>query len=788
MLCVSLQSEKLLMKRIFFLSCFFVCLTTLGQNIQVDSQSFSAQQLIEDILIDSDCIENVVVTNVVGGNFNNIDQSYGYFNASGTTFPFQSGIVLSTGRLSNVPGPNTSLSDDDAAGWSGDLDLEIALNETSTTNATLLEFDFTPITSQVSFKYLFASEEYQEGNANTCQYSDLFGFLIRPINQQQYTNIALVPNTQTPVKVTTVHPDIPGGCEAQNEFYFESWNGNNTPINFNGQTKVLTATANVIPNETYHVKLVIADEQNYRYDSAVFLEAGSFQLSTDLGPNRLLSTQNGLCENDTLVLDASQINSNSFKWFKDGVELTTETSATYIVTEAGVYNVEVELNNNCTSYGEVIIEYADNPIAFDSVLTECDQNQDGFTQYNLFDIESSVTSNNNTIFITNFFLTENDALLDINPIVNANNFENTIPFQTVYARIENQARCFDIAEVELQISNNILNIPTLKACDGDSIDGFANFNLNEIIDAIQSQIPVGATVSFYETENDAFQETNALSAIYQNIIPYNQTIFVKVKTNNQCFSISSANLEILYTPTLADDEQFIYCLNSYPETITLYGGVLNDSPSNYYYEWLLNGVSTPVNTSFNDINEPGVYTVIVTDPNGCSSSRTLTVNPSNIATIENIAIQEGTNSNTITIEVSGEGSYEYALDVFGVIFQESNVFTNVPPGFHTVFVRDRNECGYIDQNISVLGFPKYFTPNGDDVHERWHVYGVNANYNQGIDVKIFNRYGKLITQLNHLGLGWDGTFNGQPLPSSDYWFIATLTDGRTFTGHFTLKR
>ncbi len=783
-----MQSEKLQMKRILFLTCLLVGLTLSGQNIQVDSQSFTAQQLIEDILIDSDCIENVVVNNVVGGDFNNLDQSYGYFDATGTTFPFQSGIVLTTGRLSNVPGPNNSLSDDNADGWTGDSDLEFVLNETNTINATIIEFDFTSIASQISFKYLFASEEYQEGNANTCQFSDLFGFLIRPINEQQYTNIALVPDTQTPVKVTTVHAGIPGGCEPQNEFYFESWNGSNVPINFNGQTKVLTATADVVPNQTYHVKLVIADEQNFRYDSAVFLEAGSFQLSTDLGPNRLVSTQNSLCENDTLTLDASQLNSDSFKWFKDGVELTTETNATYTVTEAGTYNVEVTLDNNCISYGEVVVEYTSNPIVFDTVLIECDQNQDGLTMYNLFDSEGMVTNNDSSIFIEDFYLTEIDALQNANAIVNTSGFENTVPFQTIYARVENQSRCFAIAEIELQISNNVLNIPTLEACDGDPVDGFAEFDLNQITNSIQNQIPPGATVSYYETESDAFAEINALSATYQNVIPDGQTIFIKVENNNQCYAIASVQLEVLYTPLLTEDDAFIYCLNSFPETITLVGGVLNDSPSNYYYEWLLDGVSTSVNTSFNEINQPGVYTVIVTDPNGCSSSRTITVNPSNIATIEDIIVQEGSGFNTITVMVSGEGVYEFALDEFGAVFQESNVFTNVTPGFHTVYVRDVYGCGIVEQDISVLGFPKFFTPNGDDYHDRWHVYGVNAEYNQGIDVKIFNRYGKLITQLNHLSPGWDGTLNGKPLPTSDYWFIATLIDGRTFTGHFTLKR
>ena len=195
---------------------------SISQNIQVDWTTYTAQELVEDVLIDSDCIDNVVVNNVVGGDFGIGDESYGYFDGSGSPFPFSSGIVLSTGKLINTEGPNTSLSDDDAPNWVGDADLEIVLNESNTVNATLIEFDFTSIASQISFRYIFASEEYQEGDGNTCNYSDLFGFLIRPISSSTYTNIALVPDTNTPVKVTTVHSGISGSCPPINEFYFES--------------------------------------------------------------------------------------------------------------------------------------------------------------------------------------------------------------------------------------------------------------------------------------------------------------------------------------------------------------------------------------------------------------------------------------------------------------------------------------------------------------------------------------------------------------------------------------
>ncbi|WP_458629184.1 choice-of-anchor L domain-containing protein [Winogradskyella sp. PC D3.3] len=781
------------MKHILQAIVLLFSLLNYAQNISVDSQTYTPQQLIENILIDSDCISNITVTNVVGGDFGGADQSYGYFDASGSTFPFESGIVLSTGRLTNVPGPNDNLSDDDAPNWIGDIDLENALNESATTNATILEFEFTSVASQVSFRYIFASEEYQENNSNTCQYSDLFGFLIKPATgQQQYENIALVPDTDTPVKVTTVMPGVPGSCPPENETYFGNYNDSTAPINFNGQTAILTATANVEPNTTYHVKLVIADEQNYRYDSAVFLEAGSFELSSDLGPNLLLATNNALCEGETVELNAYQDGQNTYDWYKDDVLIQGAsgcvTCDSYTVTEPGVYNVEVTLANGCISYGEVLIEYAPLPIGVDSILIECDSNQDGLSMYDLFDASFDLINGNQDILVDAFFLSESDAIANINPITNPEAFQNTVPFQTVYARIINQANCFDIVELELQTSNNTIYIPNLEACDGAVIDGFTAFDLSNIQTSIQNQIPIGAEVRYYETEEDALNESNQLSDSFENTIAYTQMIYVKITDNNQCYGISTVNLNVLYTPVLEADETVLYCLNAFPEPLTIYGGVLNDLPNNYYYEWLFNGTTTPVNTLFYDVTEPGVYTVIVTDPNGCSSSRTITVLASELAIIESINVIGVTPNNTITISLSGEGDYEIALDDINGPYQDHFVFTNVSKGFHTIYIRDKNGCGTQEEIISVLGFPKFFTPNGDDDNPTWQVIGTNAQFDQIAAIQIYNRYGKLMTQLTASNRSWNGMLKGKPLPSDDYWFVANFYDGKTYTGHFALRR
>ncbi|WP_232730377.1 T9SS type B sorting domain-containing protein [Lacinutrix sp. Bg11-31] len=763
-----------------------------AQNISVDSQTYTPQQLIEDILIDSDCISSINNISVVGGDFGGTDQSYGYFDATGTTFPFQSGVVLSTGRLSNVPGPNANLSDDDATNWTGDIDLETALQESNTTNATIIEFDFITLADQISFRYLFASEEYQEGDSNTCQYSDLFGFLIKPASAQvsDYENIALVPGTQTPVKVTTVHSGIPGACNPINETYFEGWNPESatstSSINFNGQTTILTATATTIPNVTYHVKLVIADEQNYRFDSAVFLEAGSFELNTDLGPDRLLATNNPVCGTETITLDATQTGIPTYTWFQDGVQQTTETSNTLDVVGTGTYNVEVTLDNGCISYGEITLEYAPLPNISNTTLFECDANQDGFTTYNLYDASDSVTNNDTDLGVLDFYTSSADANLETNPITNPNNFNNTSVTQPVYALVVSQTSgCKAIAEVILDISTNTLTLQDVNACDDEIVDGFSTFNLNDVRTTLQFQVPANATITFYTSSADAFTETNSINGNFSNTIQDSQTIFVKVVTDtNQCYAISELTLNILFTPQLPEDESFLYCLNSFPNTINLVGGVTNDIANNHYYQWLFNGTDTGITTPFFEANQIGVYTVIVTDPNGCSNTRDLTLVPSNEPTIDNLEFTELTTNNTATITVSGEGDYEFAIDNENGFYQNENTFSNLEPGFHTIYVRDKNDCGNTFIEFSLLGFLQYFTPNGDNVHETW---GIIDNKNKIKRTSIFNRYGKLLTQLKATKR-WDGTFKGRLMPTSDYWYVIELKDGTVLKGHFSLVR
>ena len=149
-------------------------------------------------------------------------------------------------------------------------------------------------------------------------------------------------------------------------------------------------------------------------------------------------------------------------------------------------------------------------------------------------------------------------------------------------------------------------------------------------------------------------------------------------------------------------------------------------------------------------------------------------------------------SNNIEVFVQGDGDYEYAIN--GGEFQDDPVFRDVPPGENTLVINDKNGCGTTEPiPFLVVGYPKFFTPNGDGIHDAWNVLGIETLTDPVIF--IFDRYGKLLKQIDETSIGWDGTYNGRPMPSSDYWFRMEYSrdeDGvlvaNLLRSHFSLKR
>jgi gliding motility-associated-like protein len=247
-------------------------------------------------------------------------------------------------------------------------------------------------------------------------------------------------------------------------------------------------------------------------------------------------------------------------------------------------------------------------------------------------------------------------------------------------------------------------------------------------------------------------------------------------------------------PILADGNICITAAGDVYQTYTLNTGLNN---TDYDFEWFdSNGNIIPGETNATlVVDEAGTYSVIATNwLTGCSSAPTLstataTVTETMPATTMTVVQSEYFSDNTtITINVTGAtGSLMFSLDEGPL--QSSNMFTGVRPGVHLVIVIDTEGCTYLTQEVTIIGYPNYFTPNGDGINDTWNIIELNQ---PGAKLYIFDRYGKLLKQLSTQGNGWDGTYLNQQMPASDYWFSLEYMDNngltKKFGSHFSLKR
>lgn len=256
------------------------------------------------------------------------------------------------------------------------------------------------------------------------------------------------------------------------------------------------------------------------------------------------------------------------------------------------------------------------------------------------------------------------------------------------------------------------------------------------------------------------------------------TVFVRIDSSNGCHQVVELNLTLFSNPFINLKDIIPICEN---KDITVNAGNGFDS-----YTW-----STGItNQQSILITQPGSYSLTVTKNNGsitCSSTKNFTVVNSNIASISSIETLDWTdNQNTISVFLSPSsvGNYEYSLD--GIKYQDSPIFDNLLSGFYTVYVNDKNNCGEITDEVFVLMYPTFFTPNNDGYNDYWKIK--LSELEPGLNIKIFDQYGKFIKLLDNDDIGWDGTLNQKPLPADDYWFVITRANGKEYRNHFTLKR
>ncbi|WP_299053494.1 T9SS type B sorting domain-containing protein [uncultured Polaribacter sp.] len=453
-----------------------------------------------------------------------------------------------------------------------------------------------------------------------------------------------------------------------------------------------------------------------------------------------------------------------------------------------------------------------------------------------------------------YYVTLQDAN-DGTEITDPSNFQNTTTLttfpadfntddpgiQTIFFKIidETGNNCESLfATFQLLIypePNLPINISEYTDCDNttDSFDDDdnginADISLKNKIPEILTNYPVSEyddfKVSFYTTLIDA--NTGAISnAIdedsYQNT-SNNQTIYVRVENikNTPVACVNSKlsfniNIKPLPNFTVQGEKDIdlpqIICLNA-PNLV-----LIAENPSaNYLYEWTDAAGTTLGNNQTLAITTPGNYTITASDnfPNGCKRERTIVVKASNIATLERdyVTIIDQSNNiaantlssvriDTITNNL-GPGNYQFALlnndnnnRIPSSGFQDDPIFEDIEGGIYTIIVNDKKGCVQdTTLQISVIQFPQFFTPNNDGVNDTWHVKGANTTFYPNSSIHIFNRFGKLVAQIQIDGNGWDGTSKNKPLPSDDYWFTVQLIPADTSKevilkrGHLSLIR
>ena len=465
--------------------------------------------------------------------------------------------------------------------------------------------------------------------------------------------------------------------------------------------------------------------------------------------------------------------------------------------------IDSDLDNACYGLGPYLtLNVEALPVANAVVIPrQCDDNNDGIFTFNTSSLESDLLKGQTNVTVT-YFDQANNPLKDVNGVSITSPFPAnfTTTSQTIKAVVTNNTPQLCLDEVAItfivDVSPQAFSVPSTltTACDDEldpiNQDGKFAFDTSTFETTILGG-QTGMIVKYYDQNNVLLPSPlpNPFLTNTQNI-----TVNVQNPLNTICSASTTLNFVVNPVPNIdlnldgLDNE--LVCQNIPSFFITLNAGITDGSPTiDYDYIWTKDGQIVGANSPTLDVNSVGDYTVEVINNSGCSRIRTITVTASNIATIVSIDVVDLTDVNTVTVNVTGPGKYEYSIDEPNGFWQDSNFFNNVPAGVHVVYINDKYGCGPVHQEIVIVGVPKFFTPNGDGYNDYWSVKGVNQTYNSKSIIYIFDRYGKLLKQwVPSLNQGWDGTFNGVPLPADDYWFTLKLEDGRETKGHFSLKR
>ncbi|AEH00087.1 T9SS type B sorting domain-containing protein [Lacinutrix sp. 5H-3-7-4] len=463
------------------------------------------------------------------------------------------------------------------------------------------------------------------------------------------------------------------------------------------------------------------------------------------------------------------------------------------------FNIEVQEAAQANPDGVAIVyEQCDDNMEFDGDPSN-DTVQFNLETQNPFVLDGQDANN----YTVSYYENQADADAGTNPLPFL--YENTSNPQVIIVRVDNDTMIVTPISLDLSSLTTGLdvdsdgNIDTIDT-NGDGVFDIVDINGDGIAEGFDSD--ADGIIDYIDLDGDGNGDLVDLN---------NDGVVDNGQDSSICYETAEVTLQVNPLPAFDLDDSYLLCINTNGTEVV--NSPLVDTgldASLYSFEWSYEGNVMAGETGPSIMpTEGGNYSVIVTDTSTsantmCMSSDSTVVDVSEPPVIS-YELLTAAFADQHDVQVTASGStatsiavYEFSLN--GGAWQlgtanadgsYSHTFTNIPAGGIVVTARDVNGCGEVSEEIMVLDYPVYFTPNGDGYNETWNIYSI-SNYPDA-KIYIFDRFGKLLKQISPLGDGWNGTYNGNPMPTSDYWFTVEYTDTATntkkhFRAHFTLKR
>lgn len=380
-----------------------------------------------------------------------------------------------------------------------------------------------------------------------------------------------------------------------------------------------------------------------------------------------------------------------------------------------------------------------------ATLTECNNNNAGTALYNLTTADVIA----NPLMTKKYYHSMADLNAGTNEIINPTAFVSAEG--TIYVKVTSEFGCSAVAQISLKFHPLVpVNNPVLRSCFIETNPATASFNIGGI--AVTNL--TNSTKKYYPSETDAINQTNEITNISNYVAP-NGFVYVRVMSAQGCYTIAKITLVVIapvYSQVLKDK---IICAE---EKTTLDAG-----PGFKSYEWSTGATTQKIEVGI------GAYWVKLKSGD-CVATQKVKVDASEQPVVSGIEI--GTNSITVSV-IGGNAPYKYSID--NVIWQDSNIFTNISRGEYTVFVKDAYDCNPIEVGVVVPNIVNVITPNADGVNDVIDYSALAGK--QNLVMNVFDRYGVKIHQADRSnGYKWDGTQVGRRVPTGTYWYSVTWNE------------